>query len=268
MKVLSIHDLSGFGRSSLTTIISILSHLGHQCVPAPTAIFSTHTAISGYVSKDLSDILDDYINHYSSINIDFDAIYSGFLSSSSQIESVINSCKNFPNALVVIDPVMGDDNKIYKTYTPEICNKMKELVKYADIITPNITEAKILLDMDITQTINKKEQVLDIIDLLLIFGIEKIIITGIDFNDDNITTAFYENGQTNFYQNKRINSYFPGTGDLFTSILIGFLLNGHSISESIKKSADFVCESINYTLNLGTNNLFGVEFEKLLPNLK
>lgn len=267
MKVLSIHDLAGFGRCSLTTIISVLSSQGHQCVPAPTAIFSTHMGFDNFVTQDLTDILDDYINHYADLNIDFDCVYSGFLGSISQIDSVINACEKFPNALKVIDPVMGDDDRVYKSYTPDMCKKMQNLIKYADIITPNITEAKILLDMDITQKINTKEQVESIIKNLLKFGEKKIIITGLHCNKDTITTAFYQDGKIDFYQNERINKYFPGTGDLFTAILIGYILNGCDLAESIKKSADFVCQAINHTISLGTENMRGVEYEQLLYKL-
>lgn len=267
MKILSIHDIAGFGRSSLTTIISALSAHGHQCIPAPTAVFSTHLGFQDVISHDLSDILDDYINHYAKLELKFDCIYSGFLSSDTQIDSVIKSFEKFPNALRIVDPVTGDNGKVYKTYTPKMCEKMKYLVKFADIITPNITEAKILLDMDLNQEIKSEEEVKEIISKLLKFGEKKIIITGLNFDKKNITTAFYENEVVKFYKNPKIDEYFPGTGDLFASILIGYLLKNENLEESVKKSADFVYEAIKYTKEQQTENMHGVLFEKFLYKL-
>ena len=264
MKVLAIHDLAGFGRSSLTTIISVLSKLGHQCIPAPTAIFSTHTAFKDYQMKDLTDFLDDYIEHYNKLGLEFDAIYSGFLGSVQQIDSVILACNKFDKSLVIVDPVMGDEGKIYKTYTPEMCNKIKKLIKYADIITPNITEAKILLDLPLDAQITSKEQIFDIVKKLETFGPKTIIITGIHIDKTHILNAYYENGEINFYENEYIDVYFPGTGDLFTSILISKILNGESIEDAVIFSSDFIYKAIKHTIKLKTEPLFGVEFEKLL----
>lgn len=264
MKVLSIHDLAGFGRSSLTTIISVMSKFGHQCVPAPTAVFSTHTAFKGYQMQDLSNFLDDYIEHYNILNLEFDAIYSGFLGSKHQIDSVLLACKKFPNSLVIVDPVMGDEGKIYKTYNKEMCNEMKKLIANADIITPNITEVKILLDLPLDFKIENDNHIIDLMQKLEKFGPKTIIITGIHLKKDIVTTAFYNNGVTNFYDNPYIDTYFPGTGDLFTSIVIAKLLNGDNIEQSVIFASNFIYKAINYTLKLKTNPLFGVEFESLL----
>lgn len=264
MKVLAIHDLAGFGRSSLTTIISVMAKFSHQCVPAPTAVFSTHTAFSDYKMHDLSGFLDEYIEHYNRLNLKFDAIYSGFLGSESQIDSVILACEKFPQSTVIVDPVMGDEGKVYRTYTKIMCDKMKELIRHADIITPNITEVKILLDLPMDFEISSEQDILDLAKKLADFGTKTIIITGIHLNDGKITTAFYENGDISFYENDYIDKYFPGTGDLFTSIFISKMLNGEDLSKSVVFASDFIGKAIAHTIKLGTEPLFGVEFEGLL----
>lgn len=264
MKILSIHDLAGFGRSSLTTIISVFSKFGHQCVPAPTAVFSTHTAIEGYQMHDLSGFLDQYIDHYSKLNLSFDAIYSGFLSSESQIDSVILACEKFKKSLVIIDPVMGDDGKIYKTYNEKMCEKMKNLIKYADIITPNITEVKILLDLPLDFLVNSEEQVLKLAKKLSKISTKTIIITGLHLENGKITTAFYKDGIINFFYSEYVDVYFPGTGDLFTSILISKILNGENIENSVSFASKFIKKAIDYTIKRKTNPIFGVEFESIL----
>ncbi len=267
MKVLAINDLSGFGRAALTTIIPVLAVCGHQCVPAPTAIFSAHTAFKNFRMHDLSEILDDYIEHFNELEVDFRAIYSGFLSSETQIDSVILAMKKFPSTLKIVDPVMGDEGKIYKTYTPKMCEKMRELVKYADIITPNITETLILLGHDINTEVNTNEQVLELFSKLSGLTSAKIIITGIKLTQNQISTAYFVDNEVFFYDLPKLNSYYPGTGDLFTSVLIGKILNEHNIKESIEIACNFVFEAIKYTNSLETPPLYGVEYEKILSKL-
>lgn len=264
MKILSIHDLAGFGRSSLTTVIGVLARYGHQCIPAPTAIFSTHTAIENYKKRDLTDFLDEYLEHYKSLNLHFEAIYSGFLSSVKQIDSVLYACENFPQSFVIIDPVMGDNGKLYKTYNEEMCKKMKELVAHADILTPNVTELKILLDIPLETEIKTSEDLSKACAKLNSLGAKNIVVTGILINEETVATAYYQNSVLKMYENEYIDVYYPGTGDLFTSILIAKVLKGESFENSVRFSADFVKNAINYSILLGTNPLYGVEFEKLL----
>src|SRR6056297_276549 len=154
-KVAAIHDLSGFGRGSLTTVIEVLATMGIQPCPLPTAILSTHTGgFKDYKFIDLTDELPEYIDHWNSLNLKFDAIYSGFLGSTKQVEIVIDFIKRFKREeqYVIIDPVLGDNGQTYDTFGLEMVEKMRSLVKQADIITPNITEAQFLL--------NKKENLI------------------------------------------------------------------------------------------------------------
>ena len=145
-KVAAIHDLSGLGRCSLSVIIPILSAMGVQVCPVPTAVLSAHTGYGDFVMRDLTDFISPALEHYKKLEVDFDCVYSGFLASEEQINHCLEFFSSFPQSLKVVDPVMGDDGKRYKTYTTKLCEGMKELVAVADIITPNLTEASILLD--------------------------------------------------------------------------------------------------------------------------
>ena len=149
-KVLALHDLSGFGRSSLVPIIAAISAAGHQCVPLPTAYFSTHMAIPGWETVDLTGVMPRVIDQYNRLGLQFESVYAGFLGSADQIDCVRDAVLRLKseNGTAFIDPVMGDNGEVYATYTPEMCTRMRELCEIADIITPNTTEAAILLDRD------------------------------------------------------------------------------------------------------------------------
>ena len=142
-KIAVINDMSGYGRCSLTVAIPILSAMGTQCCPVPTAILSNHTEFPVYFFDDYTDKMRDYIGKWKELGLEFDAISSGFLGSAEQIAIVLDFVESFGNdhTRIIIDPVMGDHGKLYATYTEEMCEEMKQLVSYADIVTPNMTEA-------------------------------------------------------------------------------------------------------------------------------
>ncbi len=145
-RVAAIHDLSGFGRCSLSVILPVLSVMGVQVCPVPTAVLSTHTGGLGeVVFRDLTDYIEPALAHYKELGIGFEAVYSGFLGSSAQVDACLSFFHSYPNALKIVDPVMGDNGKPYRTCTPEMQSRMAELVAVADVITPNLTEAAILL---------------------------------------------------------------------------------------------------------------------------
>ena len=266
-KVAVINDLSGIGRCSLTAAIPILSVLGVQPCPIPTAVLSNQTNFDSFTFKDLTDELKPYTEAISKLNIKFDCVYSGFLGSLKQIDMVYDFIKKNKEALIVVDPVMGDNGLLYETFNYEICERIKELVKISDIITPNLTEACILSGVKYTKN-KTKEEVLEIAKALGKFGPEKIIITGVIIDED-FCNIYYDNISDKIFISKinHIEESYSGTGDLFTSIIIGLLLNNHSLEYSINKSGEFLYNVIKYTFEQKTNPEEGIIFELFLKEL-
>ncbi len=268
-KILALHDLSGFGRSSLVPIISTLSVMGHQCVPLPTAVFSTHTAISGYIVRDLTEDLLPSIAQYEQLALQFDAIYSGFVGSEQQIHCISQAIHRLrtSNSLVLVDPVMGDNGAIYETYTTQMCNGMQDLCALADIITPNLTEAAILLGYTPTDAPHSPAETAQWARTLEQRYQAKVVLTGVSGGSDTVGVLCCEKGQLAFFEHTRIAEYYPGTGDLFASVLLGDLLRGTPLPDACKTAAHFVRDCIRETAALQTNHMHGVQFESLLGNL-
>ncbi|MCL1789386.1 MAG: pyridoxamine kinase [Oscillospiraceae bacterium] len=268
-RVAAIHDLSGFGRCSLTVIIPTLSAMGTQVCPVPTAILSTHTGgFSGMVFRDLTDYIGLCCNHYKKLEISFDAIYSGFLASTEQIEGCLRFFKEFPSALKIVDPVMGDNGKPYQTYTKELCARMSELTGIADIITPNLTEAAILLGEDFpangklnhTTAYNWLERLCERTPTVIITGVcvdDKVCNIGLERFSREIHCVDYQH----------IPVHYPGTGDIFASVLTGAILNGHDLRTAISRATRFARKSVELTYKTGGESRNGVMFEKLLSEL-
>ena len=268
-KVLALHDLSGFGRSSLVPIIALLSAMGHQCVPVPTAVFSTHTAIAGYHVRDLTDDIVPAVDQYEALGLTFEAVYSGFLNSERQIGSIAQAMLRLraPGGVALVDPVMGDNGEVYATYTPEMCRRMGDLCRIADIITPNLTEAAILLGRD------PRELPLDAHEtkawakaLESEYG-ARVVLTGVPGGGETVGVLCCENGRTAFFEHARVGAYYPGTGDIFASVLLGGLLRGDALADAAKRAASFVRDCIAYTAARGTDAMHGVQFEPLLHKL-
>lgn len=268
-KVLAMHDLSGFGRSSLVPIIGVLSAMGHQCVPAPTAMFSTHTAIPGYAVRDLTDDLLPWIEQYEELGLDFEAVYSGFLSTERQIGCISQAILRLraPGGVVMVDPVMGDNGVVYETYTAEMCARMGDLCRLADVITPNITEAAILLGRDPKdEPRNPEEAAVWARALEQDYG-ARVVITGLPGDGDTVGVLCCEDTRTAFLTHARIASYYPGTGDIFAAALLGGLLWGDTLADAAARAAYFVHDCIEYTAAQGTNAMYGVQFETQLRKL-
>ncbi|MGE4547958.1 MAG: pyridoxamine kinase [Intestinibacillus sp.] len=268
-KVLALHDLSGFGRSSLVPIIGVLSAMGHQCVPVPTAVFSTHTAIPGYAVRDLTEDLLPWIEQYEGLGLEFEAVYSGFLGTVKQIGCISQAILRLraPNSVVLVDPVMGDNGEIYQTYTPEMCARMGDLCRLADVITPNVTEAAILLGRDVGDTPGSPAEAEDWARALEQKYGAKVVLTGLSQGGGTVGVLCCEEGQTAFFEHARIARYYPGTGDIFASVLLGGLLRGKTLADAAARAALFVRDCIDYTAAQGTDNMHGVQFETQLAGL-
>ena len=268
-KVLALHDLSGFGRSSLVPIIAVLSAGGHQCVPLPTAVFSTHTAIPDWVTTDLTGAMQGTIDQYDRLGLRFESVYAGFLGSADQIDRVREAAERLktPDGITLIDPVMGDNGKVYDTYTPEMCTRMRELCEIADIITPNTTEAAILLDWDPASKPRDPAEAWQWLRALRSRYGAQVVLTGLDFARGRVGTGCLSGEGGTISMHRRISRYYPGTGDLFASVMLAALLNGDKLADACEFAGEFVKDCIAYTAAQQTDPMHGVQFEKVLPRL-
>lgn len=269
-RIAVINDVTGFGRCSVAVALPIISAMKIQCCPLPTAILSAHTAFPNFFLKDFTPYMNQYMEHWKSQNLEFDGITTGFLGSKEQISQVIHFFELFKSEdnLVLVDPVMGDYGRLYSSYTDEMCEEMKKLVPYADILTPNLTEACRLLDIPYEEADVSDKGLLDICERLSEKGPEKIVITGLQ-KEDKITNFLYEKGKTpeKIVVNK-IGKDRSGTGDVFTSVVFADIINGNDFHGAVQKAVDFINKAIQFTEDLDTPEYFGLCFEEFLTELK
>lgn len=267
-KVAAIHDLSGVGRCSLTVAIPILSALKVQCCPFPTAILSSQTGFSEYSFLDLTNEMNKYKKVWSNLDIHFDCIYSGFLGSQNQVDIVSKFIDDNKNSLVIVDPVMGDDGDLYPIFDDEICSKIKNLVQKSDIVTPNLTEALILIGENLNNTNLDKSNLVRIAKEVSNLGPSMVVITGIKIEDKIYNLSFDKSLDETYFTSSHFNNVsYSGTGDIFTSILVGMILNGHSLKNSVIKANNFISNVISYTSKFDTDRNDGVMFEMFLNEL-
>ena len=276
-KVAAIHDLSGFGRSSLTSIIPILSSMKVQVCPVPTAVLSSHTGgFEGYSFLDLTDYMEQHIAHWKSLTLEFDCIYSGFLGSPKQMKIVADFIDFFghKNNLTVVDPVLGDNGKLYGTMNNEMVEEMKKLISKADIITPNFTEVTFLLNKPYKKEISEPEVKEWLIELANM-GPKIVIATSVpDENshkaDRKTNVIAYDKENDVFWKVscKYIPASYPGTGDAYTSVVIGSLLQGDSLPIAIERGVQFITQCILASYGFKYPNREGVLLERMLDVLK
>ncbi|WP_251859745.1 pyridoxamine kinase [Clostridium sp. Marseille-Q2269] len=271
-KVAAIQDISGYGRASLTTVIPIISLMGSQVCPIPTAVLSTHTG--GFGNPEIIDLtgnLQNYIKHWEQLHLCFDCIYSGYLGSVDQINIISDFIKYFKNedTLVVIDPVMGDNCELYSAIDYNMVHKMREFIKLAHVISPNYTEACYLLDMDCSHYKVSEKEVKEMLVSLSHMGPENVIITSVPLYDNIIATASYNKTKKEFYIAKadKLNANYPGTGDAFTSVIVGSLLNKEDIKDAVDKAVDFINYGIRVSMEYDYDERDGIMLEKALKRL-
>ncbi len=270
--VAAVHDLSGSGRGSLTTVIPILSTMGVRVCPMPTAILSATTEFEYYSFIDLTDYLPEYISNWKKNNTTFDCIYSGFLGSSKQIDIVSNFIDSFKkeDTLVVIDPVLGDNGRLYETMDEHMVWKMRTLIKQAHIITPNFTESKYLLGELCNDHISNKISFVEIkekLKKLSKMGPEIVVITSVPDEDERKTnTVAYDKKTNRFWRVpcQYIPASFPGTGDAYTSVMIGSLLQGDSLPIALERGVQFITQCIRTSYGFHYPHIEGVLLEKVL----
>lgn len=276
-KVAAIHDLSGYGRASLTTIIPILSNMKVQVCPVPTAILSTHTGgFEGYSFIDLTEYMQEHISHWKRLNLEFDCIYSGFLGSPKQIEIVADFIDYFGSKakFTVVDPVMGDNGKLYSTMDNEMVVGMRNLIKKADIITPNFTEVMYLLGKEYDKDVDI-ETVKEYLRELSNMGPKIVIATSVPDTESNnldkkTSVVAYDRENDVFWRVscKYIPASYPGTGDAYTSVVIGSLLQGDSLPMAIERGVQFITQCIMASYGFKYPSKEGVLLERMLDVLK
>jgi pyridoxine kinase len=268
-KIAAINDFSGFGRCSLTVEIPIISHMKVQCCPVPTAVFSNHTGFDHYFFDDYTDKMRDYIAEWKKLYLHFEGITSGFLGSAEQIEIVGEFISTFKDerTTVIIDPVMGDNGKLYGTYTSEMREKMKELVSFADILCPNLTEACFLTDTPYQSHDWKRNELFKMAHKLADLGAEKVVITGIEMKQNIGNVVYQKGGIAKILYQKRVGATRSGTGDIFTAIIAADAVNGVDFEESVRKASKFVKQCIAVTEQRNIPTTDGVCFEDVLYQL-
>lgn len=267
----AIHDLSGVGKCSLTVILPILSAAGIECAALPTAVLSTHTGGFGeVVCRDLTEDMLPIARHWRREHIGFDALYSGYLASYQQIGLVRETfgLLRGSRTLVMVDPVMGDDGRLYSLYIPEMARGMADLCACADIIVPNLTEAAILLGRDYRPRLTPEETE-ETLRALSRLGPRRVVLTGVHFREGELGAACYDAGidRMEYEAGPAVPGRFHGTGDVFASVLLAGLLHGNSLAGAVRLAVSFTAESIRRTADAGTDPRFGVRFEPGLPGL-
>jgi len=272
-RIAAIHGLAGFGRASLSVVVPVLSTMGCQVCPFPTAVLSTHGGFPGYVKVDITDSMQEYMEHWKQLEVKFDAIYSGFLGSPIQIEMVGRFIDAFAeeDQLVVIDPVMGDNGKIYGIIDVEMLEGMKGFVNKANIITPNFTEAAFLLGKEYPESVSV-EEIKEWIHRLGEMGPRRVIITSVPFgereNSSSVVAFDRYDGRIWRINCSYVPAYYPGTGDIFTSVIVGSILQGDSLPIALDRAVQFVSIAIRASFGHTTPKQEGVLLERVLDNLR
>jgi len=271
-RVAAIHDISGFGKCSLTVALPIISAAGIEVTVMPTAVLSTHTGgFEGYTYRDLTEDMRPVSKHWKSLGIEFDAIYSGFLGSFEQIAIVKEFIDSFRSegTVVLVDPAMADNGKMYHVFDMNFAKEMAGLCAKADIIVPNMTEAAFLLGEEYVERPYTKDYIEGLLHKLSKLGPSKVVLTGVMFDEDRLGAAAYDKmmGEICYAFSETIAGNFHGTGDIFASAMLAAYLNGKSIAQAAQIAVDFTCGSILRTKNAGTDVRFGVNFEAGLSEL-
>ena len=269
-RILTIQDISCFGKCSLTVALPLLSAMGIETAILPTAVLSTHTLFKGFTCKDLSDQLVPITDHWKQEGITFDAIYTGYLGTEEEIDTVIRIIEEFrnENALVIVDPAMGDNGKLYPAFNEHYAKKNADLCAVADIIDPNITEASFMTGLPYREEYSE-DYVREMLLALAKIGTKTPILTGVSLSEGKTGAMGYDTETKTFfsYQNDRVPAAYHGTGDIFSSVLAGAFVLGLDRAEALKIAADYTALTIAETLKNPGNPWYGVDFEATVPSL-
>ena len=265
-RIAAVHDLCGYGKCSLGVAIPVLSAAGADVCPVPTGLFSSHTAFPGWYMHDTTNILVDYLAAWKGIDVEIDAVYSGFLGAPEQVDIIRDIYATYPNALRVVDPVMADHGQVYPTYSPELCQAMAELACEADILTPNLTEAAIILGREWTGTGISDSEAKGIIDALIAKGAKNVVLKGVQREGENEIRNFVGGVDCDVFEvhNEFIPYMLHGTGDLYCSCLLAGVMAGKSLYEAAWFAGSLTRDAIEVSTKQPHFQERGVSFEPLL----
>ena len=270
-RIALVNDITGFGRCSITVELPLISAMKIQACPLPTALLSVHTGFESHYIDDYTDRMLPYMENWQENGVEFDGICTGFLGSVEQINIVEEFISRFKKngTKVMVDPVMGDYGKIYSSYTLDMCWEMHRLLKKADLVTPNLTEACQLLDIEYPQNGNiSDDDLIKMAKALSDKGPSQVVITGLH-DDKGIKNFIYERGGVvKTFIEPKIGGDRSGTGDAFAAIVAGSLVNGLSLEEAVEKAASFITKVLRYTVELDLPWNYGLPFEEFLTELK
>ena len=267
-RILTVQDISCVGKCSLTTALPIISAAGVECGVLPTAVLSTHTAFPKFTFHDLTDEIAPIADTFRELSIDFDAIYTGYLGSYRQLQLVDEIIDTFggEGRVVIIDPVMADNGKLYTGFTEEFAENMAHLCAKADLVIPNLTEASFMLGFEYHPDYDE-DYVRYVLKKLTDLGCKRAALTGISLEDGKIGVYYYDSTADKYYS--YFNEYLPvsyhGTGDIFASATLGALMRGMSYEDSLSLACDFTLECMKRTMADENRRTYGVNFEEALP---
>ena len=270
-RIALVNDITGFGRCSVAVELPLISALKIQACPLPTALLSVHTGFPEHYMDDYTSRMRPYMESWRQNKLDFDGIMTGFLGSEEQIQIVIDFIRMFkgPDTRVMVDPVMGDHGKLYKSYTPAMCREMRRLLSVADLVTPNLTEACELLDIPYPQDGRVTDRELErMAKGLAEHGPAQVVITGLHEGEDKIKNFLYEGGRGRVLAAPKIGGDRSGSGDAFAAIVGASLIKGEPLEKAVQKAASFINHCLEFAVRLDLPWNYGLPFEEYLTELK
>ena len=269
-RILTIQDISCLGKCSTTVALPLISAMGIETVILPTAMLSTHTMFSGFTVKDLSDQIRPIAQHWKNENVHFDAIYTGYLGTIEEIEMIRELIREFrtEDTLIFVDPAMADNGKLYPAFDLAYAKANAGLCSDADVIVPNITEASFMVDMPYLETYDE-DYIREMLQKLSALGAKTSVLTGVSLSEGKTGVMGYDTEKQQYfsYQNQRIPATYHGTGDIFSSVAVGAVLNDLPWAEAFKLAADYTADTISVTLENPKKPWYGVDFEATIPQL-
>lgn len=268
-RVAAVHDLCGYGKCSLGIAIPVLSAAGIDVCPVPTSLFSAHTRFPKFYMHDTTPMLTEYLDAWREEGIELDGIYSGFLGSAEQVDAILRLYREYPKALRIVDPVMGDGGSKYPTYTDEMCEAMKGLVDGADVLTPNLTEASILTGIAYAGQDVDEAYIKGMMEALLSMGANSVVLKGIVHEGENIIRNYVSvaGGEVEEVSSELLPYMLHGTGDLFASGLTAAIYAGESLLSAVEFAGSLVRHAMEITPEQPDYQVRGVSFESVLGDV-